>query len=238
MEKIRDSSPARDEYLDLIFQVMRENEGFLYEHSQGLYGEVAGLINDAVEHIGTAIKGGAVAQDFVRSPVLYFLNHVLVPVGGAIYVNALIGNLPACFMQLRLALESLVKCYLADLRYPDAAFFQDRLHMLEKETRQEKISISRLMKELDKNLGLKKGSVALWGKLSEDWVHARGIMDGIVGRLSEKSEVPPWGLVVPTGYEKDDLSALEELRKRLAQFRCLLQVMMQRYHQQATSSCA
>jgi len=114
MERTRDSSPARDEHLDLIFRVMRENEGFLYEHSQALYGETVGLINDGVEHIGTAIKGGAVVQDFVSSSVLYFLTHVLVPVGGAIYVNALVGNLPACFMQLRLALESLAKCYLAD----------------------------------------------------------------------------------------------------------------------------
>ena len=59
------------------------------------------------------------------------LNHVLMPVGGAIYVNALTGNLPACFMELRLALESLVKCYLADLKYSDRPFFQEKLNLLE-----------------------------------------------------------------------------------------------------------
>jgi len=36
MERAKGSSPATDEYLEFVFRMMRENEGFLYEHSQGL----------------------------------------------------------------------------------------------------------------------------------------------------------------------------------------------------------
>lgn len=230
-EKVEDSSSARAKYLDYIFQVTRQNENFLHENSEELYVEIIELNNDAIDHIRIATENRTVAEEYVKSSVLYFLYHVLMPIGGAIYINTLIGNLPACFMELRLALESLVKCYFADQRYPESEFFRDRLHLFEKKVRGQNTSISSLMNELDKHLGLKKDSITLWGKLSESWVHARGVMDGIVDHVIEKSDAPPWGLVIPANYTSNDLSSLNELRKRLDQFRVLLEIIFQKHRQ-------
>jgi hypothetical protein len=238
MAEIQDRSYMEEEYLEHISRVMRENESFLREHSRELYGEIAGVMNDAIHQLGVAMQRGAKPQDFVKFSMLYFLNHVLVPVAGAVYVNALTGNLPACIMELRLALESLVKSYVADQKYPDVEFFQDRFHALEKQLQEDGVSISKLMKELDRSLGFKSGSVVLWGKLSEDWVHATGIMDGIVRHLVETSDVPAWGLVIPNSYAEGDLIALDELRKRLSQFRRLLKSVIQEYYGKADFSCA
>jgi hypothetical protein len=236
VEATNSSLSARKEYLDHIFQVMKANEDFLYKNSPKVYDEIFGLTNDFVDYREFAIKKGADVDTFVKCAVLYFLNHVLMPVGGAIYVNALTGNLPACFMELRLALESLVKCYLADLKYSDVLFFRTRLQLLEEGVRKEKRSISSLMKELDKHLG-SKSSIALWGKLSQDWVHASGVMDGIVDHIAEKSDVPPWGLVIPMNYTLDDLDTLDKLQDQLAEFRRILKLVMQNCQQPTSSLC-
>lgn len=227
MEKEGNNSSARQEYLNFIFKMMRENEDFLHENSEDIYGEIVGLMTDAIDYR----KEGIIAEDYVKYSIAYFLHHVLMPVGGAIYVNVLTGNLPACFMEIRLALESLVKCLFADLKYPGPGFFRDRLHLLEEDIRQENISISRLMIELDDHLGLKKDFIKLWGKLSDMWIHAKGIMDGIVDYVIEKSDVPPWGLVIPMKYTRNDLKTLTELGQRLAQFRHLLGVTIQAHRQ-------
>ena len=134
MEKEGDGSSSRQEYLDLIFQVIRENEHFLYENSEDLCSEIVELMNDAIDYM----KEGTIAEDYVKYSVLYFLNHVILPVSGAICLNALAGNIPACLMELRLALESLVKCFLADLKYPNPEFFRDRLHLFEKKVSKER----------------------------------------------------------------------------------------------------
>lgn len=231
MKKAEDSSSSRQEYLELIFRVIRENENFLHENSKELYGEIVEFMNDAIDHIRIAIDKGAGVEDYVKSSVHYFLNHVLLPVSGAIYLNALAGNIPACLTELRLALESLVKCFLADMKYPDLKFFRKRIHLFEKKVRKEKKSISSLMKELDKHLGLNKDAITLWGKLSESWVHAMGIMNGIVDHVIKRSDVPPWGLVIPLHYTINDLNTLRGLQESLAQFRHLLGVAIQ-HHQQ------
>ena len=93
------------------------------------------------------------------------------------------------------------------------------------------------MKELDKHLGL-KSSIALWGKLSQNWVHARGVMDGIVDHITENSDVPPWGLVIPMNYTPDDLHTLNKLREQLAEFRYILKLVMQNYQQSVSPLCA
>lgn len=227
---------VRKEFLDHIFQVMTENEAFLYRDSTEVYEQVFGLTSDAVDYIGFAIEKRSSAENFVKCAILYFLNHVLMPVSGAVYVNALTGNLPACFVELRLALESLVKCYLADLKYSDRSFFQEKLNLLEKELKKERKSISSLMRELDEYLG-SKSSIDLWGKLSQEWVHAAGVMDGIVDHIAEKSDIPPWGLVIPMNYTPDDLQTLNKLQEQLAEFRHILKLVMQNYQQSANSLC-
>lgn len=73
---------------------------------------------------------------------------------------------------------------------------------------------------------------ALWGKLSQDWVHTKGFTDKIVGYVTEKSDMPPWALTIPMNYTESDLNILEELRNRISQFRSLLATTMGKSRQE------
>lgn len=217
-----------EEHLEHIFALMRENESFLRTHSEDLYSELVGVINDGIDQLGEAINKGAKSNSFSKSPILYYLNHILIPISSGIWMNVLTGNLPACFMQLRLTLEALVKSYNAGLEYPNTEFFQDKYDKLEKQLKGDNVGISKQMTQLDKSLEIR--SAALWGKLSDDWLHARGIIDGIADHLEKFSEVPSWALVIPNNYTDNDLTHLDELRKRLANFRTILREVFQDYY--------
>jgi hypothetical protein len=225
------SSSAGDELLEFLFERMRANEGFLRGGSEEVYAELVGLVNDVTQHLGAAFDTGVTAEDFVKCAVIYFLNHILGPVGMAIYLNALSGNLPGCYMELRLALESLMKCYLADLQHSDQHFFRDRLRLLEEQAREQRRSITRMMRDWDQDLGLEQeiGSAALWSTLSEEWVHAKGVMERIVDHVIEESSVPPWGLVLPSVFAEEDLVTLDELCRCLRQFRAIMKAAIDKY---------
>ena len=169
--------------------------------------------------------------------MVFFIHHNLMPSSYAIHMNLLMGNLPSCFMELRLTLEILVKSYLADLNYPEQNFFQKKLELLEKETKNKngkKIQKREhdYFREFDIKVQLDKESIKLWSKLSKDWLHTKGIIDRIVKQISEKSEVPSWALVIPMNYAEDDLDAIKELGKRVSQFRKLLKVTIENYKQE------
>jgi hypothetical protein len=230
-KETRDSSTAMDEYLDgTLFKVIRENEKFLDNNVEEAYSEVVGLVNDAIKCLGLAVKDVESQEDrvslYLERSMAFFFYHVLSPFSCAIFTDVLTGNVPACFMELRLMLESLAKCYFADSKYSERTFFQERLELLEEEW-----STSRLLRELGRELGLGNRFVALWGKLSRGWVHTKGIMDKFVGQI-EKSNVPRWALVIPVNYTENDLDALEELRKRISQFRELLAAIVEKYQQE------
>jgi len=223
-EETKVDSAEVEEHLNCIIEVMRQNEAFLRQNAEETYYEVVELINDAIDNVVLAVKKNP--EDYAKYSMIFFLHHILMPFSYAIHLDMLTGNIPACFMELRLMLESLVKCYLADFQYQDQSFSQDKLKLLEEERK----STSELMIRLGKKLGL--NFVALWGKLSHDWVHTKGIMDRVVAQVIEKSDVPPWGLVLPMQYAKSDLNTVDELRNRISEFRSLLTAVMEKYQQE------
>ena len=85
------------------------------------------------------------------------------------------------------------------------------------------------MQNLDKQLELESDGIAenLWRELSNEWVHAGGVMNGIVSQIIEKNDVPPWGLALPLNYTIDDLDKISELGNRIAKIRCLLKLALQ-----------
>lgn len=218
-EETKGNSTVAEERFNHIVKVMKENEEFLRRNAEETYGEVIGLTKDAINFVGFAVKR---KDDYIKRSTIFFLYNILMPLSYAIYTDLLIGNLPACFMELRLMLESLVKCYLADLKYPKQSFFQEKLELLEKEN----VSTSKLMKELGEKLGLKNDFIALWGKLSKDWIHPEGVIDKII------SQTPSWALVIPINYAEDDLDTINELCKRVSQFKKLLRVTIDNYKQE------
>jgi len=225
-EETKGDSAVVEDPLYYIIEVMRQNETFLRQNAEETYHEVVELINDAIDYVVLAAKKSG--EDYVRYSMISFLNHILMPFSYAIHVDTLAGNIPACFMELRLMLESLVKCYLADLEYPDRTFFQERLKLLEDEN----LSTSELMKDLGRKLELGNAFVALWSKLSQNWIHTKGIMDGVVAQVIEKSDVPPWGLVLPMRYSERELDTLDELRNNISKFISLLKTTMEKYQKE------
>lgn len=226
-KRIEDGPRSRERYLEYLFDTLRQNEAFLYENAQELYTEIVAVENDAIDHIGGWSRSEAGPGDYVKAAMCHFLLHVLFPVSGAIHLNALAGNLPGCYSALRLALESLVKCYLADMRYPDQGFFHDKICLLEKQPNRKRRSTASFMEEWDKHLGRKNGSAALWKELSQTWVHARGVVEGITNRVTQQTDAPAWGMVLPQAYTMRDMAALNELQRKLSQFRSLLHDAMQ-----------
>jgi len=233
------NSPAT-ELIDHCCKTMKENEEFLHRNANETYREVIDLINDAIDLIGFVIKREKSMEDYAKRSMIFFLYHIPMPSSYAIYTDLLIGNLPACFMELRLMLESMAKCYLADLKYPKQSFFGEKLELLLKETKEKngKKAGKReydFLEEFDKKVKLDRKSIKLWSKLSKDWVHTKGVVDRIVGQISEKSTPPPWALVIPMNYAMADLDAINELGKRVSQFREILKVTIENCKQEFSS---
>lgn len=226
-EETKYNSTDAGRHFDYITSVMKENETFLIRKAEKTYDEVVSLINDAIDYIGFSVKGEKSKENYLGYSRVFFIHHILMPSSYAIQTDLLTGNLPVCFMQLRLMLESLAKCYLADLRYPDQRSFQEKLDLLEKETKKKngKVVSKRehdFMEEFDRELGLNKRSIKLRGKLSRGWIHTEGVVDRIVDRITERSAAPSWTFIIPIKYAETDLDTIEELGKRISQFRSLL----------------
>lgn len=228
MTEETNSKSAAANYFNHVIDIMKENEIFLRENMIGTYEEVIDLTNITIDNIGLFVKRVEREKEYVERSMAFFTHHVLMPFSFALYLDLLVSNVPACFMELRLMLESLVKCYLADLQYPETAFFQEKLRSLE----QNRLSTSKLMKVLGKKLGVKREFVSLWCKLSQDWLHTKGFTDKLVAHLNKQSDMPRWSLVIPINYTEKDLNILEELRNRVSQFRSLLVITMEKYRRE------
>lgn len=217
-------SVSRDFVADIAEQ-LRENEAFLEMKAKETYSEAIDLIMDAIDYSFVAVKRGV--PHMVESSISFFLNHILMPLSYAVYLDLLAGNLLSCFMQIRFMLESLARCYIADIKFDTLDFFQEKLYAVEVD----KLNDSKLMKILDNYLGLDKLALELWGKLSEQWVHPRayGFVDRVLNGMAEIGSIPPWALIIPTNYSDSDLIDLGEVHKRISQFRVILNAAMNKY---------
>jgi hypothetical protein len=65
-------------------------------------------------------------------------------------------------------------------------------------------------------------AVVLWGKLSERWIHAPGLVNRIVEMILKKEAVPGYAIIMPIAYNETELEDLEELRKYVSAFRMLI----------------
>jgi len=119
-------------------------------------------------------------------------------------------------MQLRLIHEAMAKCYFAEKVDSSQEHFDIKLETLEQLLRDESMSTTKFMKKLGPDF------VKLWGKLSESWVHPRGILKHVTYSVVEKGIPPSWSIILPATYTNDDLDDLEELKKRVSEFRALL----------------
>jgi hypothetical protein len=222
-----DATPMQT-YLQDLTRTMTENQQFLEENAKELCDEVVEFINDAIDYVSVVVKAERSTELYVERSMVFFLHHVLMPFSYAIYPETLLGNVPTCFMQLRLVHESLAKCYAADSWHANADFFDERMGLLEKK----RSSTSRLMRKVGRELGVKDEFADMWNELSREWVHTKGIVRKVVGRLTGGADVPAWALVIPMNYTEDDLETLDYLRQQVSRFRNLLAVTMEHYQRE------
>jgi hypothetical protein len=189
--------------------------------------EVVGLVDD----VEKCWRGGfpkAVSDLMVRSAFLFSLFHVIWPLSLGVMSNLLIGNLPACFMQLRLLVETAAKALLVDykVRFQTDAF--TGVEALEEFFRSSRVSTSRVLSELSKvkvDEGAVEDAVKLWNKLSEEWVHFRGYVRKLRKAIEEYGDIQSYGYGVPNELSEEDASDLGELAECLASARRLLRAL-------------
>jgi|GEM_PF-2286762 len=205
------SSKDRERFIEVAKRIALDNAKILEERSKGILEEVEGLINDAWEY-ESRVKENAM--------LLYFAT-ILQPIVYGAYIDLLIGNLPAFFMEIRLLLEALAYCYMAKFfpeNYPLGEIFQSA-------------SASKVLVEFSEMARLGDGPIKLWGKLSEDWCHAlritkkgsKGVMARVIEHL-EKHLIPPLPSI-PLSYGifwEETSYLIDEAGKRLSEFRQIL----------------
>ena len=217
-----------EEFASIIAKVAKENEKFLKKKAKESFEEVVELINDAINYAAFFVERKKVKESTTH-PIIFFAFNILMPFSYGIFINLLIGNLPTCFYELRVILESVVKCYIAELHPEEDLFFEDKLLSLEEVLEKRGISTSKLLGEFGKMIELGDEPLKLWGKISRNWIHTIGIVSNIVRQVIEKSEPPTYALALPMYYGEADLSTIEELGKQISNFRKILKITMDKY---------
>ena len=221
-------------FASIIAKVAKENEEFLNKKAKESFEEVVELVNDTIDYVYPYVyliikEKRKKLEECATHPMFFFALHILMPFSYGILTDLLIGNLPACFYELRMMLESIAKCYIAELHPEEDLFFEDKLLSLEEVLRERGVSTSKLLEYFGKMIGLDDEPLKLWGKISQDWIHTTGIASKIVEQLTEKSELPPYALVLPMIYGEADLNTIEELGKRISNFRRILKITMDKF---------
>lgn len=222
----------RKNLLDSFVKVMNENEEFLHKNIPDAPDEIVELINDGIDAASFTAKRDEKddRQDkYVNWAMGSFSQNFLSPFSNGMYIDLLTGNLPVCFAQLRIMLESLAKSYYADSRYPSHLVFIQKLDLLEIDLKKGKITITDLMKEVDKLLGTeflerKERITSLWSDISKNWLHSKGVSDKMIKSLIKGQGVPSWAVTLPMNYTKNDLQDIQKLNTQVSEFRKILEL--------------
>jgi len=204
--------------------VMQENSEFLLTNLGDSYSEVVGLIDDSWNFVISFVKRENWEHYYTQFSRVYFADHILMPLSFALRIDLLLGNIPACFFELRMILESMVKCFWADTRYREQDHFMEKLQCLEDENNRKNTSTSKLLEEMGHDY------VALWGSLSKEWLHTEGFIRRILGETLSKSGIPAHALAIPMTYNETDIDIIKELHASVSKFRALLKDTINRWN--------
>lgn len=203
-----------------VARIMDKNEGFFEKQGCEVWEEIINFINDTIGYVKYQLELPDAKPPSERA-MPFFTCHVLMPGCYSISINLLAGGLPACYHELRLILESLAKCYLADCHYRELSSFEERLKLLQGNNKRE----HELAEEFGNQIGHKDSARKLWGKLSRQ-VHTHGYIDRIVRSIVESDYFPGYALV-PTEYAEEDRGALNDLHKYIREVRSLVKSAME-----------
>lgn len=203
----------RESYAEFVKRIMVENANFLEENFSELLAEVEGLIDYTFLKVDVGTLN--------KSMAFYFIA-ILEPLSYGVYIDLLIGNLLAFFMEFRILLESLAYCYMASkfpTDYPLDEIFKDA-------------QASKVIEDFGEMIGLKTEPIRLWSEISNNWAHALSItkrgIKGILGRtLSHMAEhFIPLFPSIPLPYDifgEESLLILQEAKETILRFRKILE---------------
>ena len=162
------------------------------------------------------------------------LLHVVQPqIYGMIY-NFLLGNLPACYMSMRVVLEAVVDAVIVSTRFYDLSFPDNLRHLrkIERETRVGFADKCRLLIPASAQ-GAVRDINDLCSYLSEYWAHAKGIVRKLDDKLREamqkgQTATPPmWALALPYTYDKSDIDDLKEFVNNLRKLNKVVETLLE-----------
>ena len=170
------------------------------------------------------------------------LLHVVQPqIYGMIY-NFLLGNLPACYMSMRVVLEAVVDAVIVSTRFYDRSFPDNLRHLrkIERETRLGFADKCRLLIPASAQ-GAVRDINDLWSYLSEYWAHAKGIVRKLDDKLKEamqkgQTATPPmWALALPYTYDKSDIDDLKEFVNNLRKLNKVVETLLEPFTEAKSS---
>jgi hypothetical protein len=209
--------------------------GECYDHIEPLpeakeaHSEAVNLVNDSLNLLLPATMN---ADAFVKLAFPTYVTMILMPGTYGIYYNFVLGNLQACYLQLRAILESTIKLSFVDIFVADGSFFAKRLESLEHVLREKRLTISEFTERyLEDSFGTRAKEIALelWRRLSQEWVHSKGLVNRIIDAMSEqKFPLAPF-MPVPMPYCEGDRELLLEFREDVTKFRILLSMIADKW---------
>lgn len=155
--------------------------------------------------------------------------------------NFLLGNLPACYMSMRVILEAIVDAVVVSTRFYDLEFPDSLVH-LRKLERKKGLTFSDTCKFLipASAQSVVKNINELWSYLSEYWVHAKGIMKKIDDKIKEATQegqtfTPPmWALAIPYPYDESEIDDLREFVDKLQKLNEIVKTLLESHQKLRT----
>jgi len=195
--------------------------------------EVMELVNDVIDYWREVPREHFVNLAF-RSAFLFSLLHIVWPSANGVALDLMMGNLPACFMQLRLIVETMVKSLATDYAFKFKGISIYDAEALEYYLKKERVSTSGFLRDMFPEVvgdDIARRTLKLWGRLSEDWVHFRGTVSRIKEHV-EKGRFPPsYHMALPIELDEEDVEDLRELAKRVKEVRELLEHFFEEWRQ-------
>lgn len=208
----------RTKFSQTACEVMNKNEDFLFENYKDIVDEIVELANDAIDYVSSYAKQDKGDKAYAEKAIHFYAYHVLMPSSNALLVSLLSGNLPACFRELRFLVETLAKCYLADLYHSEFSFFEKRLYFLQHpEDKKKRVPETDLIKEFAEKSGNGEKVVNLWRTLSEE-THTKKFTERVVDNVMNHKNVPAYALVIPMVFRDGDLHDIQDLNNYIVSF--------------------
>ncbi|RLF01784.1 MAG: hypothetical protein DRK00_10875, partial [Thermoprotei archaeon] len=226
-------------YLNMIETTLRANfyNVRAVEELERAEEEIVELANDVIDYWPTHLPEGEFADLAIRSAFLFSLLHVVWPLSNGVLLDLLAGNLPACFMQLRLIVETAAKSLAVDyalkFRGESLRGVEALEEYLRKGEKGKPISTAKFLRDMFPDVvgrEIAEETLALWSRLSEDWIHFRGIARRVRERVEERGgPIPSYILALPIELDERDAEDLAEFARRVAEVRKLLKALRERW---------